>query len=65
MSGMVLVSPPIQTRASEWQGTYDAAVQRNKELLREEIKPLLWYPTVYFAVYIMPLANRWVCCSVR
>ncbi len=48
----------IQTRSRTWQGTYDPTVQREKEGLREDIKSLLWYPTVYFAVSLLPLINR-------
>ena len=32
-------------------------------LLQKEIRPLLWYPTVYLLVCIFPLINRWVPCS--
>ena len=46
------------SQVKSWQGTYDPNVERKKALLNGEIKPLVWYPTVYFVVCIFPLINR-------
>ena len=41
-----------------WEGTYDPAVEYKKTLIKQEIKPLIWYPTVYFLITFLPLINR-------
>lgn len=41
-----------------WQGIYDPNVEYEKSLMKKEIKPLIWYPTVYFLISFLPLVNR-------
>ncbi|VDI25966.1 Hypothetical predicted protein [Mytilus galloprovincialis] len=48
----------LYRKASSWQGTYDPDTERQKQMLKEDIKPLTAYPFVYIAVSIFPLINR-------
>ncbi|KAK6167290.1 hypothetical protein SNE40_021357 [Patella caerulea] len=48
----------LKRRATTWEGTYDPDTERNHQLLKEDIKPLRYYPFVYLAVSIFPLINR-------
>ncbi|XP_029648219.1 cyclic AMP receptor-like protein A [Octopus sinensis] len=48
----------LSRKASTWEGTYDPDTERNKQMLKEDIKPLRGYPFVYLAVSIFPLVNR-------
>lgn len=45
-------------QASSWQGTYDPDTERQKQMLKEDIKPLTAYPFVYIAISIFPVINR-------
>lgn len=54
----IVIIVKLKTKVKSWQGTYDPNVERKKALLNGEIKPLVWYPTVYFVVCIFPLINR-------
>ncbi|WAR27278.1 hypothetical protein MAR_012982 [Mya arenaria] len=45
-------------KVSTWQGTYDPDTERNKQMLKEDIKPLRLYPFVYLAISIFPIINR-------
>lgn len=56
----VFTMPPLQVKA--WEGMYDPAVEYKKSLIKKEINPLLWYPTVYFLITILPLVNRCARC---
>ncbi|XP_064394165.1 cyclic AMP receptor-like protein A [Halichondria panicea] len=54
----VIIKLLVKTRPRTWQGTYDPTVRREKEGPKEDSKSLFWYPTVYFAVSLLPLINR-------
>jgi len=48
----------LRKQVKRWQGTYDPNVETQKLLLKKEIKPLLWYPTIFFAINLFPFINR-------
>ncbi|CAE1269103.1 GCR1 [Acanthosepion pharaonis] len=48
----------LSKKVSTWEGTYDPDTERNKQMLKEDIKPLRGYPFVYLAVSIFPLIYR-------
>ncbi|KAK7090253.1 cyclic AMP receptor-like protein A isoform X2 [Littorina saxatilis] len=48
----------LRRRASSWEGTYDPDTERNHRMLKEDIKPLQFYPFVYLIVSVFPLINR-------
>ncbi|XP_013420698.1 cyclic AMP receptor-like protein A [Lingula anatina] len=54
----VYITVVVNRRVHTWEGTYDPDVERNKQMLKEDIKPLRGYPFVYLAVSIFPLINR-------
>ncbi|XP_005100358.1 cyclic AMP receptor-like protein A [Aplysia californica] len=45
-------------KASTWEGTYDPNTHRQHQLMKEDIKPLRFYPFVYLAVSVFSLINR-------
>jgi hypothetical protein len=53
-----LVNILLFLQASSWQGTYDPDTERQKQMLKEDIKPLTAYPFVYIAISIFPVINR-------
>nr|XP_006816465.1 PREDICTED: cyclic AMP receptor-like protein A-like isoform X2 [Saccoglossus kowalevskii] len=48
----------VNRKVKAWEGTYDPETERSKQLLKEEIKPLLVYPFIYLIISIFPLINR-------
>ncbi|XP_073256592.1 cyclic AMP receptor-like protein A isoform X2 [Porites lutea] len=48
----------IKRQVQSWGGTYSAEAERNKALMKEDIKPLMWYPVVYLVTTICPLIDR-------
>ncbi|XP_077988029.1 cyclic AMP receptor-like protein A isoform X2 [Glandiceps talaboti] len=48
----------VNRKVKAWEGTYDPETERSKQLLKEEIKPLLVYPFIYLLISIFPLINR-------
>ncbi|XP_052783823.1 cyclic AMP receptor-like protein A isoform X2 [Mya arenaria] len=52
------ISCVLSNKVSTWQGTYDPDTERNKQMLKEDIKPLRLYPFVYLAISIFPIINR-------
>ncbi|XP_011404768.2 PREDICTED: cyclic AMP receptor-like protein A [Amphimedon queenslandica] len=54
----VYIAARVSYRVRTWQGLYDPQVQRQRILMREEIKPLMWYPLIYFLVQLFPFINR-------
>ncbi|XP_041359047.1 cyclic AMP receptor-like protein A isoform X2 [Gigantopelta aegis] len=48
----------LRKKASSWEGTYNPDTERSHKMLKEDIKPLKFYPFVYLAVSVFPLINR-------
>eukprot|EP00057_Strongylocentrotus_purpuratus_P005030 XP_003730036.1 PREDICTED: cyclic AMP receptor-like protein A isoform X1 [Strongylocentrotus purpuratus] len=48
----------LRRRIRSWQGTYEPEIERSRQLIREEIKPLRAYPFIYLVLSIFPLINR-------
>ncbi|KAL4220149.1 hypothetical protein ACF0H5_020561 [Mactra antiquata] len=54
----IYISCVLSRKVSTWEGTYDPDTERNKQMLKEDIKPLRAYPFVYLATSLFPLINR-------
>ncbi|XP_066267695.1 cyclic AMP receptor-like protein A [Branchiostoma lanceolatum] len=52
------ITVTLNRKVKRWEGTYDPDVERNKDLLKEDIKPLRAYPFIYLALSIFPLVHR-------
>jgi len=48
----------INQRNKQWQGTYTPEIEKNKQFLKAQVKPLKWYPIIALFCYAFPLANR-------
>jgi len=48
----------IRRQIKRWDGMYSAEAERSKALMKEDIKPLMWYPVVYLLTTICPLIHR-------
>ncbi|XP_020611057.1 cyclic AMP receptor-like protein A [Orbicella faveolata] len=48
----------IRRQIKRWEGIYNAEAERSKALMKEDIKPLMWYPVVYLLTTICPLIHR-------
>ncbi|XP_053403699.1 uncharacterized protein LOC123556016 isoform X1 [Mercenaria mercenaria] len=54
----IYISCVLSRKAATWEGTYDPDTERKKQMLKEDIKPLMAYPFVYLATSLFPLINR-------
>lgn len=52
----------VCNQVKTWEGMYDPSVEYRKTLINKEVRPLIWYPTVYFLISFLPLINRWATC---
>ncbi len=43
---------------SDYSGPYNPESEQLQQQMKKEIKPLLWYPVIYFILNIFPLINR-------
>jgi hypothetical protein len=48
----------VNKRSKERIGSYSPELERNMTLLKEEVKPLRYYPLVFMAANVFPLINR-------
>ena len=48
----------IHSEKRRWQGRYDPDAVEEKERMKKEIWPLLWYPAFYIFLNVFPLVNR-------
>ena len=48
----------IRSEKHRWQGRYDPDAVEEKERMKKEIWPLLWYPAFYIFLNVFALANR-------
>ena len=48
----------IVRRTKQWQGTFNPAIEAEKEFFKEMVQPIRLYPLVYLALSIVPAVNR-------
>ena len=48
----------IRSHNRRWEGRYDPDAVQQREMMRREVWPLLWYPAFFILLNIFPLANR-------
>lgn len=48
----------MRSRRRTWDGKYDPESAKLKKMMEKEVRPLLWYPLIYFVINIFPLINR-------
>lgn len=48
----------IRKSIHKWYGTFDPETKWRGEKLREEVKPLLWYPIIYLCFNVFSLVNQ-------
>ncbi|CAB3992689.1 cyclic AMP receptor A [Paramuricea clavata] len=54
----IYIVAKLRREVSRWEGTYRAEDERQKEMLKKDIKLLRAYPVVYMALAIFPSINR-------
>ena len=53
-----LILCKIRLQKRKWHGRYDPDAEEQREKMRKEVWPLLWYPAFYIFLNIFPLINR-------
>ena len=55
---IVVAAIMIHRRSRMWYGIYNPDYQQTGWRLKNEVKPLIWYPVVYLLLNVFSLANR-------
>ncbi|XP_022248167.1 cyclic AMP receptor-like protein A isoform X2 [Limulus polyphemus] len=48
----------LRRKVKSWEGLYNPELERTKEVLRQQIRPLQWYPLIYLSLSVFPLIHR-------
>ena len=48
----------MRKKRHTWEGKYDPESTKLQKMMAKEVRPLLWYPLIYFVINIFPLINR-------
>lgn len=54
----VIVGLRIWWDARKWQGKYDPKTMQRKAMMKNEIRPIIWYPIIYMALNMFSLINQ-------
>ena len=56
--GYFIILYKIRSLSRKWHGRYDPDAEEERDKMRREVWPLLWYPAFYLMLNIFPLVNR-------
>lgn len=56
--GMIIVGIKSAADASKWHGHYDPVSNQMKQVLKNEVKPLIWYPIIYLFLNSFSLISQ-------
>lgn len=48
----------VECKGRKWRGDYDPNTEPVIQQMRKEVRPLIWYPLIYFLLNIIPFINR-------
>ncbi|XP_074657703.1 cyclic AMP receptor-like protein A isoform X1 [Tubulanus polymorphus] len=54
----IYITVMVKRRVKTWEGLYDPDTERKKQMLKEDVKPLIAYPCVYLVCSSFSLINR-------
>ena len=54
----IVIIYKVRRYRHHYEGMYDPESERIKHKMQKEVKPLLWYPLIYFFLSVFPLVNR-------
>ena len=54
----ILIIYKVGRNRRQFEGKYDPETDMLKKQMQKEVRPLLWYPLIYFILNIFPLMNR-------
>ena len=54
----IAVGLRVWHEAHKWHGKYDPITVQRKALLKDEVRPLIWYPIIYMALNTFSLISR-------
>lgn len=52
---VIIIMISTRRRAQKWEGTYNPELERAKQVMKEEVKPLSGYPLVYLLTSVVPV----------
>ena len=48
----------VSKQKNSWDGNFNPMLRRMKLKMQKEVRPLIWYPLIYFLLHLIPLANH-------
>lgn len=54
----IIIIVKVQCTGRKWRGQYDPNKEPMIKQMRKEVRPLIWYPLIYFILNIIPFINR-------
>ena len=54
----IIIIVKVECTGGKWRGQYDPNRQLMEKQMKKEVRPLIWYPFIYFLLNIIPLINR-------
>jgi hypothetical protein len=53
-----IVTYTVSKRNTTWDGNFNPMLRKLKLKMEKDIRPLIWYPLIYFLLHLIPLASR-------
>lgn len=54
----ITISYTISKRNKKWDGNFDPMIRKRKLKMQKDVRPLIWYPLIYFLLHLIPLASH-------
>lgn len=48
----------VSKQKNSWDGNFNPMLRRMKLKMQKEVRPLIWYPLIYFLLHLIPLAHH-------
>ena len=54
----IIITYKISKRNRRWDGNFDPMMRKRRLKMQKDVRPLIWYPLIYFLLHLIPLASR-------
>ena len=54
----IIITYKISKRNKRWDGNFDPMMRKRRLKMQKDVRPLIWYPLIYFLLHLIPLASR-------
>lgn len=54
----IIITYKISKRNKRWDGNFDPLMRKRRLKMQKDVRPLIWYPLIYFLLHLIPLASH-------